>query len=209
MRKFFSYILILALITIGCDTTAGDKTKGAYIDQKAAKQNLTKGVDYAAQGKFKEAKEEFVKISKVDLLYGSVKRFLQIIEDVISKKIESRTAIHYFKGVAYFKKGQNDKAIAEYNKAIEINPRLAEAYANRGLAYAQGKGQFDQAISDFNKAIGINPRYAMAYNDRAITYYYQGEDDKAWEDVHKAQSLGYQFTPEFLKALREASGRQR
>ncbi len=43
MRKFFSNILILALITIGCDTTAGDKTKEAYIDQKTAMQNLTKG----------------------------------------------------------------------------------------------------------------------------------------------------------------------
>jgi hypothetical protein len=49
----------------------------------------------------------------------------------------------------------------------------------------------------------------MAYNYRAVTYYYQGEDDKAWEDVHKAQSLGYQFAPEILKALREASGRQK
>ncbi len=43
MRKFFSYILILALITIGCATPAGDKTKEAYIDQKAAMRNLTKG----------------------------------------------------------------------------------------------------------------------------------------------------------------------
>jgi tetratricopeptide (TPR) repeat protein len=113
------------------------------------------------------------------------------------------------RGNANYNKGQYDQAIDDYTKAIEINPGLADAYANRGLAYAQGKGQFDQAISDFNKAIGINPGYAMAYNYRAVTYYYQGEDDKAWEDVHKAQSLGYKFAPKFFKALRKASGRQR
>jgi tetratricopeptide (TPR) repeat protein len=125
-------------------------------------------------------------------------------------ELDPKYADAYFnRGNANFNKGQYDQAIADYTKAIEINPMLADAYANRGLAYAQGKGQFDQAISDFNKAIGINPRSAKAYNLRAVTYYYQGEDDKAWEDVHKAQSLGYQFAPEFLKALREASGRQR
>ena len=123
-------------------------------------------------------------------------------------ELDPKYADAYFnRGNANYNKGQYDQAIDDYTKAIEINPGLADAYANRGLAYAQGKGQFDQAISDFNKAIGINPGYAMAYNYRAVTYYYQGEDDKAWEDVHKAQSLGYKFAPKYLKALRKASGR--
>jgi tetratricopeptide (TPR) repeat protein len=30
--------------------------------------------------------------------------------------------------LAYYDKGQYDKAISDYNKAIEINPRFAEAY---------------------------------------------------------------------------------
>jgi ankyrin repeat protein len=33
---------------------------------------------------------------------------------------------------------------------------------------------------------------------------YKGEYDKAWSDVHKAQSLGYQVSPKFLEALRTA-----
>ena len=52
----------------------------------------------------------------------------------------------------------------------------------------------------------MNPKYAMAYNNRGIAYYHKGEYDKAWEDVHKAQSLGLQVPPEFIKDLREASG---
>ena len=32
-------------------------------------------------------------------------------------------------------KGQYDKAIADYNKAIELNPKFTGAYINRGLAY--------------------------------------------------------------------------
>ena len=55
----------------------------------------------------------------------------------------------------------------------------------------------------------MNARYAKAYYNRAIACYYKGEYDKAWDDVHKAQNLGYQVHPGFLKLLREASGRER
>ena len=66
-------------------------------------------------------------------------------------------------------KSQYDKAISDYTKAIEINPRFAEAYYNRGLAYGK-KGQYDKAISDYTKAIEINPRFAEAYNNRGDAY---------------------------------------
>ena len=112
------------------------------------------------------------------------------------------------RGNAYVHKGQYDRAISDYNRAIEINPRLAEVYTNRGTAYVH-KGQYDRAISDYNRALEINPRFAGAYNNRGVAYYFKGEYDKAWDDVHKAQSLGYQVHPGFLRALREASGRQR
>ena len=46
----------------------------------------------------------------------------------------------------------------------------------------------------------------MAYNNRGAAYYYKGEHDKAWDDIHKTLSLGYPVDPELLKALREASG---
>jgi len=113
------------------------------------------------------------------------------------------------RGNAYGNKGQYDQAIADYTKAIELNPRDATTYYNRGMSYGKDKGQHDQAIADYTKAIELNPRFAAAYNNRGIAYYNKGEYDKAWEDVYKAQSLGSQVHPGFLKALREDSGRQR
>ena len=68
---------------------------------------------------------------------------------------------------------------------------------------------YDQAISDYSKALEINPKDTAAYNNRGMAYYRKGEYDKAWEDVHKAQSLGFQVRPGFLKNLREASGREK
>ena len=76
------------------------------------------------------------------------------------------------------------------NKAIELVPRDAEAYRQRGVAYAQGKGQYDQAISDFNKAIELDPKLAMAYNNRGLAYALgKGQYDRAISDYNKAIDL--------------------
>ncbi|MHC4488482.1 MAG: tetratricopeptide repeat protein [Planctomycetota bacterium] len=82
------------------------------------------------------------------------------------------------------------------------------AYYNRGIADAK-KGEHDQAISNYNKAIELNAKDVGAYYNRAVTHYYKREYNRAWDDVYKTQSLGLQFPPEFLKALHDASGRER
>jgi len=63
---------------------------------------------------------------------------------------------YYNRGVAYGRKGEYDRALADLNKAIEINPKYAGAYNNRGKAYGL-KGEYDHAIADFSKAIEIDP----------------------------------------------------
>jgi len=114
---------------------------------------------------------------------------------------------YYYLGHAHMKKGLYDRAILDFNKALEIDPEHAMAYNNRGYAY-NAKGLYDLAISDLNKALEINPRYADAYNNRGHAYYNKQEYDKAWEDVHKTQDLGSQVHPEYLNDLREASERE-
>ena len=104
------------------------------------------------------------------------------------------------------KEGDYDSAIADYTKAIEIDPKDAKAYYNRGLIF-NNIGEYYQAIADFTKAIEINPKYADAYNSRGAAYAVKGEYERAWEDVYKAQSLGYKVDSEFFKALRQATER--
>jgi tetratricopeptide (TPR) repeat protein len=59
----------------------------------------------------------------------------------------------YFKsGNAHYQKGEYDLAIADYTKAIELNPNNVGVYYNRGLAYA-GKGDLDRAITDYTRCL--------------------------------------------------------
>jgi tetratricopeptide (TPR) repeat protein len=77
---------------------------------------------------------------------------------------------------------------------IQLNPKDAIAYHNRGEAYSL-KGEVDRAISDFNKAIELTPNYAPAYNSRGRAYTSKGDYVHAVADVTKAGELTPQPAP--------------
>ncbi|MBI4301481.1 MAG: tetratricopeptide repeat protein [Chloroflexi bacterium] len=54
-------------------------------------------------------------------------------------------------------------------KTIELDPRDARAYYNRGTAYLD-KEDSDRAIQDLTKAIELNPRFTQAYVNRSAAY---------------------------------------
>ena len=112
-----------------------------------------------------------------------------------------KTAENYFEqGKKSYEKKEFDQAIAHYNEAIKLDPKLVKAYNNRGIAYVV-KGQFDQGIVDFNKAIELDPNNGKAYNNRAVAYYYKKDVDKARQDLLKAQGLGIPVKMEMLEQL--------
>ena len=84
---------------------------------------------------------------------------------------------------------EHDKAIADYTEAIRLNPKDADAYYNRGLAY-WNKGKFDKAIAEYTEAIRLNPKLAEAYYSRGFAYRNNGDLAKAEADFAKAKELG-------------------
>ena len=92
--------------------------------------------------------------------------------------------------------------MSDYTKAIEINPKYAEVYYNRGNIY-DNQGNLTQALSDYNKAIEINPNIAQVYSARAVIYYRFKKYKKAWADVRKAQELGAVVDPQLINALKQ------
>jgi tetratricopeptide (TPR) repeat protein len=60
------------------------------------------------------------------------------------------------RGIVYSDMGDIDQAMANFEKAIELDPEFTLAHYNRGLAY--GKiGNLDQAIIEFDRAIEQDP----------------------------------------------------
>ena len=71
-------------------------------------------------------------------------------------------------------------AITCYNKAIELNPKYATAYNNKGVAL-KALGDTKAAITCYNKAIEINPKYASAYHNKGNALYALGDTKSAIE----------------------------
>jgi tetratricopeptide (TPR) repeat protein len=71
-----------------------------------------------------------------------------------------------FRGIAWKAKKEYDKAIADFNEAIRLDPKDALAYYNRGVVWGDKK-EYDRAIADFNEAIRLDPKDALAYGSRA------------------------------------------
>jgi Flp pilus assembly protein TadD len=102
--------------------------------------------------------------------------------------VEAREEVFFYRGNGYFYKEEVDRAIADYDRAIELEPDYALAYNNRGVAY-DDKGEVDRAIADYDRAIELKPDYAAAYNNRGVAYIHKGEVDRAIADFDRAIEL--------------------
>jgi Flp pilus assembly protein TadD len=96
--------------------------------------------------------------------------------------------VHSERGIAYSEKGQYDLAIAEFNKALRIDPLEVGIYNDRGITFAK-KGQYKLAIADFTKAIGVNRNDAVSYYNRGVTYAAVRQFDLALQDFNRYLEL--------------------
>src|SRR5690606_33710532 len=104
------------------------------------------------------------------------------------------------RGIGYRKKGDYDRAIADYNEAIRRKPGYAVAYNYRGIAYRR-KGAYDRAIADYNEAIRLKPGYAEAYFSRGIAHRRKGDTDRAIADYDEGIRLTREEVAEMTRGV--------
>ena len=90
------------------------------------------------------------------------------------------------------KKGNHLEAIADFTKAIELDPTFSAAFYNRGLSKLFLE-KHKEAILDFNRAIEFDSTSADAYYMRGYSKLILRMDDDACLDFRKADSMGYEI----------------
>jgi DNA-binding response OmpR family regulator len=89
------------------------------------------------------------------------------------------------RGVASYKEGRLDEAIAFMKSGVDIDPLAYRLHFHLGLLFGR-KGQIFDAIAALEQAVGINPRHFPAVKNLAILYQKAGFKNKAAETWHKA-----------------------
>jgi tetratricopeptide (TPR) repeat protein len=112
--------------------------------------------------------------------YALIDSLLDIAEYYSTLDIQPEQAadIYCGRGIAFVARGQLDKALSDYNKALELMPCYYKAYFNRAILFTQQR-DYESAISDFKKAIEINPTSAEGYFSLARIYEVLGRNSDA------------------------------
>ncbi len=93
--------------------------------------------------------------------------------------------VYYYLGNSSYYRELDEKAIASYDKAIEINPDDDYAWNNRGVALGN-LGKYEKEIASYEKAIEINPDYDYAWYNRGVALGNLGKYEKAIASYEKA-----------------------
>jgi tetratricopeptide (TPR) repeat protein len=97
-------------------------------------------------------------------------------------------AVYIARGNLYAVQGEVDRAIADYDVAITLDPNRAVAFFNRATALME-KGEIDRALFDFDHAIELNPMDADAHVGRGRAYYQKKDYAAALTDYDAALRL--------------------
>jgi tetratricopeptide (TPR) repeat protein len=94
-------------------------------------------------------------------------------------------------GLADVEAGSWTSAVAAFDQALRINPRLVHARYNRGYALVS-LGRLDEALSDFDQALELEPRMIDALVGRGDIWLRRGDMSRAVAEYERALALSPQ-----------------
>ncbi len=92
------------------------------------------------------------------------------------------------RGVAKWRLKQLDDALADFTKAVSLNPDYAPAYNNRGNVFLE-MNRAEDAYKDFDRAVSLSPDFGAAYSNRANANQKLKRFEAAEKDFRKAIEL--------------------
>ncbi len=91
----------------------------------------------------------------------------------------------FLAGILAEQAGRCERAVELLSKAVAVNPNVAEAHYNHGVALG-GVRQYEEAVASYERAIALKPDYADAYFNRGVALAELGRPVQAVESYDRA-----------------------
>jgi tetratricopeptide (TPR) repeat protein len=109
------------------------------------------------------------------------------LEEALSPR--DRAATYVNRGIVQMNAGGIDRALADFDRAIALQPDLAEGHINRGAALLV-RNDLREAIQSIDRGLALSPEQpARAYYNRAVAHEDLGEIRAAYQDYRRAAEL--------------------
>jgi tetratricopeptide (TPR) repeat protein len=105
-----------------------------------------------------------------------------------AQSIPRQARRNYDQGVRFQKENQPDKAMVEFNHAIELYPDYFQALTDRAQLY-MSRNQLAEAEADFNRSLKINEKYAPSLRGAGYCQIQQRKFEDAVATLEKAIAL--------------------
>jgi len=147
---------------------------------------VNRGVALARSGQADRALADFNEALRLNL--PKLERYVREGREIPPNLRKKYSSVYNNRGVIYKNKGMIDRAVRDYDRAIELNPLDANAYCNRAIAY-QVRGEHERSLADLEQSIAIDPSNAPAYDAMGVAYWNMGQSRKAAQQFQIAVDL--------------------
>jgi Flp pilus assembly protein TadD len=97
---------------------------------------------------------------------------------------------HYYAALDLVSEGEQERAVAEYQKSLDADPTFTEAM--HGMARAlQNLDRLDEAIAVANRIAELDPDDVLAHTSLSVLYQKKGMIPEAEAEGNKARILGW------------------
>jgi tetratricopeptide (TPR) repeat protein len=141
------------------------------------------------QNDIDRAVTDFQKFKQLDPEYAAASpTFPLILKTAIERQTSASFDYCVKQGKQFLAQESYDKAIAEFNKALEISQSYGFVYDLRGQA-RMAKSELELALADFSKAIELDPQYPTPYFNRSKVFTAKNDAVRAAADQAKGREL--------------------